>query len=97
MSDNKQSFPTYKGKPLVRSGDIIYYGNMSDPYVVKITIKTKKKIGSLDAADKCMVQLLSTDANAGQKMIDKTSEKEGLYSALDIADIWLERKLNEVK
>ena len=35
MSEQKkQSFPTYKGKPLVRSGDTIYYGSMKDKYVI---------------------------------------------------------------
>ena len=38
------SFPTYKGKPLVRCGDVIYYGSMKDKYVVKLEIKSKKKV-----------------------------------------------------
>ena len=25
---------TYKGRPLVRCGNDIYYGNMKDPYIV---------------------------------------------------------------
>ena len=40
----KNEFFMYKNKPLVRCGDVLYYGNMTDPYVVRIKIKTKKKV-----------------------------------------------------
>ena len=93
---NKSSFPTYKGKPLVRSGDTIYYGSMKDPYVIKMDIKSKKKVGGLDVADKVTVQLMYTDPEIRtRKQIVKTSEKNGLYLALDIADAWLSRALAE--
>ena len=89
-------FPTYKGKPLVRSGDTIYYGSMKDKYVIKIDIKTKKKVGDLDVADKVTVQLMYTDPEIRtRKQIVKTSEKNGLYLALDIAEAWLTRALAE--
>ncbi len=96
MSENKD-FPMYKGRPLVRSGDTIYYGFMKDPYVVKIDIRTKKQVGDLTVADKVGVQLISTDPTMNlQKRIDKNSEKIGLYAALDIGETWLARKLAEL-
>lgn len=101
MADKKaagagSSFPTYKGKPLVRSGDTIYYGSMKDKYVIKIDIKSKKKVGDLEVADKCLVALMYTDPEIrARKQIVKTSEKEGLYLALDIAEAWLSRALSE--
>lgn len=92
----QSSFPTYKGKPLVRSGDTIYYGSMADKYVIKIDVKTKKKVGDLEVADKVTVQLMYTDPEIRtRKQIVKTSEKNGLYLALDIADAWLTRALAE--
>lgn len=94
--EEKGGFPTYKGKPLVRSGDTIYYGSMTDKYVIKIDVKTKKKVGDLDVADKVTVQLMYTDPEIRtRKQIVKTSEKNGLYLALDIADAWLTRALSE--
>ena len=33
---------TYKGKPLVRKGNEIYYGNMTDPYVLYLQVMTTK-------------------------------------------------------
>ena len=96
MSEKKDQpkFPTYKGKPLVRCGDVIYYGSMKDKYVVKLEIKSKKKVQDMDVADRVTVQLMYTDPNIrARKQIVKTSEKEGLYLAMDIADAWLTRAL----
>lgn len=99
MNENKESaeqFPTYKGKPLVRCGDVIYYGSMKDKYVVKLEIKSKKKVQDLDVADKVLIQLMYTDQNIrARKQIVKSSEKNGLYLAMDIADAWLTRALAE--
>ena len=36
-------FFTYKGYPLVRHDNVIYYGNMSDDYVVMLQILQQKK------------------------------------------------------
>ncbi|MGN0477845.1 MAG: hypothetical protein ACI4GO_00275 [Hominenteromicrobium sp.] len=97
MSESKKSpFPMYRGKPLVRCGDTLYYGNMTDKYVIKIDIKTKKPLDDMEIADKCTVQLMYTDPEIRtRKQIIKTSEKNGLYLALDIADAWLTRALSE--
>ncbi len=94
LSSKKTEFPTYKGKPLVRSGDTIYYGSMRDKYVIKMDVKSKKKVGDLEVADKVLVSLMYTDPEIrSRKQIVKTSEKDGLYLALDIADAWLTRAL----
>lgn len=91
---NDSLFPMYKDKPLVRSGNTIYYGNMKDPYVICMTIKSFKKVGNEEVADKISIQLLSTDTNlSARKRVIKTSEKNGLYLAMDIAEAWLDRSL----
>ncbi|MCH5297161.1 MAG: hypothetical protein J1E85_05780 [Ruminococcus sp.] len=90
-----QEFQTYKGRPLVRCGDEIYYGNMSDPFVIKLIVKSKKALGETEIADKITIQLLSTDPDLSpRRKLVKTSEKNGMFLAMDIADIWLERALN---
>lgn len=95
MPKKKSKFLTYKDKPLVRSGNTIYYGNMSDPYVIMLQITSTKKVKDIEIADKVSVQLLSTDPDAKpRERIIKKSEKNGLYPAMDIGSIWLKRALN---
>lgn len=91
---NKEKFLMYKGKPLVRCGNTIYYGNSYDPFVILINVVSTKKVGDLDVADRVSIQLLNTDPNVRpRERIVKKSEKKGLYAAMDIGSIWLERAL----
>ncbi len=92
---NDKEFLTYKGRPLVRKGNEIYYGDMSEKFVILLQIMTTKKEGDLEIADKVLVQLLNTDSDLRpRERIVKKSEKFGLYNAMDIGTIWLERALN---
>ena len=92
--EKKNGFLLYKGRPLVRSGNTLYYGNMTDPCVVMLQILSTKPVGDMTMADKVQVQLMSTDSELRMKdRILKKSEKTGLYNAMDIGVIWLERAL----
>ena len=91
-------FLTYKGKPLVRKDNEIYYGDMSEKYIVKLEILSTKKEGDLTAADKVKVVLMLSDTELTLKSrIIKTSEKSGLYEAMDIGSVWLERELKKAQ
>ena len=93
-SKKGKEFSTYKGRPLVRCGDEIYYGNMEEPYVIRMQIKSKKEVNGEMIADKVTVQLMATDPYLSPRRArNKTSEKKGLFLAMDIADIWLGRAL----
>ena len=92
----EQEFLTYKGKPLVRKGNEIYYGDMAEKFAILFKIQSTKKVGGLEIADKILVQLLDTDNDIDiTKRIVKKSEKNGLYDAMDIGYIWLERALKQ--
>jgi hypothetical protein len=96
MADNKTPYLQYKGRPLVRQGNMLYYGSMADSCVVMIQILTTKKTGNLTVAEKVQVQLISTDPDAPlQERILKKSEKVGLFNALEIGRVWLERMAEE--
>lgn len=85
---------TYKGKPLVRKGSELYYGNMTDPYVLYLQVLTTKTENGQEMADKVHLMLLSTDlTKAPQERVMRQSTKIGLYNALDIGGIWLEKAL----
>lgn len=89
-------FLTYKGRPMVRKGDTIYYGDTAEKYIIMLKILTTKDIGGVAVADKVSVQLMLSDPDANAKdRIVKKSDKNGLYNAMDIGVIWLERALKE--
>lgn len=84
----------YKGKPLVRCENTIYYGFPSDEYIIMLQILETEKIKDIDVATKVLVMLQTTDPDV--KVKDRTikkTEKDGLYNAIDIASIWLDRAL----
>ena len=96
MADAKKGkeFSTYKGRPLVRCGDEIYYGNMEEPYVIRMQIKSKKEVGGEEIADKVTVQLMATDPYLSpRRALITAREQKGLFLERGIADIWLGRAL----
>ena len=84
----------YKGHPLMRKDNMIYYGSMADSHIVILQILESKKMGDADIATRVSVQLQLTDPNARSRdRIVKKGEKAGLYTALDFGSVWLERAL----
>ena len=93
MSEEKTVL-TYKGHPLMRKDNLIYYGSMADSHIVMLQILESQKIQDLDVATRVSVQLQLTDPAAKSRdRIVKKSEKNGLYTALDVGCVWLERAL----
>ena len=89
-------FLMYKGRPLVRSGNVLYYGSMAEKYVIVMQILSTKDENDMTMAEKIQIQLMLTDPEVRMKdRIVKKSEKIGLYNAMDIGSIWLERALND--
>jgi hypothetical protein len=86
----------YKGRPLVRSGKTIYYGDMGDPYVAVLQILSEAPVKGMDLPNRVTVQIWSTDDELRPRdRIIKKSEKDNLYDALNIASIWLERQMDQ--
>ncbi len=93
MADEKAVLQ-YKGRPLMRKDNLIYYGSMADSHIVMLQVLETKKIGDKDVASKVSIQLQLTDPAAKSRdRVVKKSEKDGLYTALDLGSIWLERAL----
>ena len=85
----------YKGRPLMRKDNLIYYGSMADSHIVMLQILETKKIGDAEIASRVSVQLQLTDPAAKSRdRVVKKSEKAGLYTALDFGSVWLERALS---
>lgn len=90
----KSAVLEYKGHPLRRKENLIYFGSMADKYIIMMQVLDTKKIKGLDVATKVSVQLQLTDPELKSRdRIVKKSEKESLYAAMDVASVWLERAL----
>ena len=77
---------TYKNKPLVRSGDKIYYGDPADKYIVCLTIESKTVNNGQELPDSIQIQLMTTDPTVPRrKRVLKTATKNGLFRSIDIA------------
>ena len=85
----------YKGHPLRRKDNIIYFGSMADEYIIMMQILETKKVEDLDVATKVTVQLQRTDPDLNSRdRVVKKSEKNSLYAAMDVASVWLDRALS---
>ena len=84
----------YKGHPLMRKDDLIYYGSMADSHIVMLQVLETKKVNDVEIASRVSVQLQLTDPAAKSRdRVVKKSEKPGFYTALDVGCVWLERAL----
>ena len=86
---------SYKGRPLRRKDNIIYYGSMADKYIIMLQIMSNQKVDDLNVANKVSVQLQLTDPDLKSRdRVIKKTEKDNLYAAIDVASVWLERALS---
>ena len=94
MATESKKTLLYKGRPLMRKDNIIYYGSMADPYIVMMQVLETKTVGGEEIASKVSVQLQRTDpAVKARDRVVKKSEKDGFYTALDVGCVWLKRGL----
>ena len=84
----------YKGHPLRRVDNLIYYGTMAEKYIIMMQVLDTKKEQDLEVATKVSVQLQLTDPELKSRdRVIKKSEKDSLYAAMDVAAVWLDRAL----
>ena len=80
-------FLSYKGKPLVRQEDEIFYGDLSEKFYIYMMIMNEKDASGCTIPDKIMVQLCDSETKrpSNQKIVT------GFKEAFEFADAWLER------
>lgn len=85
---------TYKGHRLTRKGKVIYYGSMAEKYIAMLQVTDTESLDDLELATGVLLQLQYTDpAIKSRDRVVKKTETEGIYQALDIASVWLDRAL----
>ncbi len=87
----------FRGKPLLREGNTFCYGSMSDKYVLFMMVLSNKKVKDesgkeTEVPDKIILQVLSTDTSLPpHERVVKQFDKNGLFDAMDMGLIWLDR------
>ena len=82
----------YKDRPLVREGDTICYGDLTEKYILIMEIFSYKTEGGNKVPDKILVQVVESE---DQNKIVRQGEKSGLYEAFGYGLIWLEQALGK--
>ncbi len=86
---------TYKGRPLVRNANKIYYGEPYNACMIVLTILENTTDGGVELPSRILVQLQSTDpalVMKPEKILNEV-ERKTLADALNIGSVWLEKAL----
>lgn len=89
----KKKFLTYKGKPLIRCGERVYYGNLEDKYILVLDITESEDVGGVKVSAKVKIQLMDNTGEFGKGQVYRKAERDNLYKALDIGEWWLKDAL----
>ena len=88
----------YRGHPLRRVDNLVYYGSMADKYIIMMQVLDTEDVKDLKLAKRVSIQLQLTDPSVKSRdRIVKKSEKDGFFTALDLGSVWLARALKDAK
>ena len=96
MAVKKKKMLTYKGKPLIRSGNRIYYGNLEDKIILVLDIIEMKKVNDIETASKVLIQVMDNTGELGKGQVFRKAERDNLYKALDLGEWWLKDALKQL-
>ena len=84
----------YRGHPLRRVDNLVYYGSMADSHIVMLVLDTED-VKDLKLAKRVSIQLQLTDPNLRSRdRVVRSTEKGSMAEAMEFATIWLERALS---
>ena len=85
----------YRGHPLRRVDNLIYYGSMADKYIIMMQVLDTENVNDLKLAKRVSIQLQLTDPNLRSRdRVVRSTEKNSMGEAMEFATIWLERALS---
>ena len=90
----KKKLLTYKGKPLIRCGDRVYYGNLEDKYILALDIIDSENVNGANRSTKVKIQLMDNTGELGEGQVFRKAERDSLYKAIDIGEWWLQDALS---
>lgn len=96
MAAKKKKILTYNGKPIVRCGNRIYYGNFEDKLILVLDILESKSVNNYSIATKVLVQVMDNTGELGKGQVFRKATRDNLYKALDIGEWWLKDALKQL-
>ena len=82
MSDEKKIL-TYKGHPLMRLGNMIYYGSMADSHIVMLQVLETKKVGDTDITTHSeLIDIIGS--TTPDDVVTLTVYRNGSYITIDV-------------
>ncbi len=87
----------FRGKPLLREGNTFCYGSMNDKYILFMMVLSEKTVKDesgkeTNIPDKIILQILNTDTSLPpHERVVKQFDRNGLFDAMDIGLVWLDR------
>ena len=94
MQTKKKKQFCYRGKPLYRIGNKLYYGDPGEKYMMELEITETKKVKDIETATNVKLRIIDNSGELGKGNVLRQSERPNLYSALDIGEWWLKTALN---
>ena len=95
MAVKKKKLLTYNGKPILRCGNRIYYGNLEDKLILVLDIVKTKNVNDLEVATEVLVQVMDNTGEFGKGQVFRKATRDSLYKALDIGEWWLKDALKQ--
>ncbi len=81
----------YRGKPLIREGNVLYFGDFNENFIARFTILETENVNDLDMAKKITIELLEKNGeDITTAKLTKKAERTSMWAALDIGVYWLE-------
>ena len=89
----KKKLLMYKGKPLYRCGNRIYYGYLDEKYILVLDVVEKEKFNDIEVSKKVIAQVMDNTGDLGEGRIGRRTTRDSLYEALDIGEWWLKQAI----
>ena len=91
----KQEGLVYRGHPLRRVDNLIYYGSMAEKYIIMMQVLDAEELSDIKLSKTVSIQLQLTDPNLRSRdRVVRSTEKGSMAEAMEFASIWLERALS---
>lgn len=90
----KKKTLTYRGKPIYRVGNRIYYGNLEDQLILVMDITETEKNGDYDVTKRVEFHIQDNTGELGKGVNYRNGERDNLYKAFDIGSWWLQDALD---